>query len=133
MQTFLPFPDFVRSVQAIDWKRLGKQRVEADQILTTIRTGRKAWSNHPAVRMWRGFEVALCAYRDTCIREWIRRGYNNTMPILLDESQQYAMPSWFGQDSFHLSHQSNLVRKLPSFYGTLFPGVPDDIPYVWPV
>lgn len=133
MQTFLPFPDFAASVKSLDFKRLGKQRVEADQILTTIRTGRKAWSNHPAVRMWRGFETALMAYRDECIREWVRRGYQNTMPILLKDVPRYEVPTWLGRQDFHTSHQSNLIRKFPDFYGTLFPGVPDNLPYCWPV
>ena len=33
MQTFLPYPDFVKSAQCLDYRRLGKQRVEAKQIL----------------------------------------------------------------------------------------------------
>lgn len=133
MQTFLPFPDFSASAKSLDFRRLGKQRVEADQILTTILTGRKAWANHPAVRMWRDFPLALAAYRDVCIREWVRRGYKNTMLFSLVDPPLYDVPPWLGRQDFHTSHQSNLIRKLPSFYGTLFPGVPDDIPYCWPV
>jgi len=34
MQTFLPYPDLRDSVACLDNKRLGKQRVEAMQILT---------------------------------------------------------------------------------------------------
>jgi len=33
MQTFLPFPDFAESAKCLDNRRLGKQRVEAKQIL----------------------------------------------------------------------------------------------------
>jgi len=33
MQTFLPYPDFLQSLQSLDNKRLGKQRVETFQIL----------------------------------------------------------------------------------------------------
>jgi hypothetical protein len=29
--------------------------------------------------------------------------------------------------------RSNLLRKLPEHYGILFPDVPNDLPYVWPV
>jgi len=36
MQTFLPYKDFVKSVRCLDNKRLGKQRVEAYQILLTL-------------------------------------------------------------------------------------------------
>ena len=36
MQTFLPYKSFERSVQVLDNKRLGKQRVEAFQILNVL-------------------------------------------------------------------------------------------------
>jgi hypothetical protein len=133
MQTFLPFPEFEKSARALDYRRLGKQRVEADQILTTILTGRKAWANHPAVRMWRDFQLALAAYRDVCIREWVRRGYKNTMLLSLVDPPLYDVPPWLGREDFHRSHQSNLIRKLPEHYGPLFPEVPSDLPYVWPI
>lgn len=133
MQTFLPFPDFKLSARALDMRRLGKQRVEAEQIWTTLVSGRKAWANHPAVKMWRGYELALAAYRDTCIHEWIRRGYKNTMVFALVHPPLYVPPPWLGDEGFHRSHQSNLIRKLPEHYKPLFPDVPDNLPYVWPV
>ena len=37
VNTFLPYPDFVKSAKALDYKRLGKQRVEAWQILRALR------------------------------------------------------------------------------------------------
>lgn len=56
MQTFLPYPDFELSARFLDRQRLGKQRVEAWQILNVLEElkipGRTpAWRNHPAVRM----------------------------------------------------------------------------------
>lgn len=55
MQTFLPYPDFERSAAALDYRRLGKQRIEAYQILQTLQNPeQRSWRNHPAVRMWRG-------------------------------------------------------------------------------
>ena len=53
MQTFLPFPDYIQSARALDYKRLGKQRVEALQILNTLTGRSEGWSQHPAVKMWR--------------------------------------------------------------------------------
>jgi hypothetical protein len=44
-----------------------------------------------------------------------------------------ALPPWLGDPAFHRSHQSSLIRKDPGHYGPLFPGVPDDLDYVWPV
>lgn len=37
MQTFLPYPDFKKSLQALDYRRLGKQRVEAYQIIRFLK------------------------------------------------------------------------------------------------
>jgi len=79
MQTFLPYENFEESARALDDRRLGKQRVEAKQIIDIIREKRRrqndhanacawnpktptwevwkeshtiGWENHPAVRMW---------------------------------------------------------------------------------
>jgi len=79
MQTFLPYPDFTKSAQCLDSKRLGKQRVEAWQIYEILRGKKSRWMNHPAVRMWRGFERALLWYGLTICREWRNRGYNDSM------------------------------------------------------
>ena len=44
-----------------------------------------------------------------------------------------ALPPWLGDSALHRSHQSALLRKDPELYGSCFPGVPNDLPYVWPV
>jgi hypothetical protein len=44
-----------------------------------------------------------------------------------------TLPPWFGDPAFHRGHQAALIRKDPSLYGPLFPGVPEDLGYVWPV
>jgi hypothetical protein len=61
MQTFLPYASFSESAKALDYKRLGKQRVECRQILRALEHG-GGWANHPATRLWRGYETALKAY-----------------------------------------------------------------------
>jgi hypothetical protein len=133
MQTFLPYADFGASVQILDYRRLGKQRVEAKHLLDIL-TGLKAdsrYRNHPAVKMWRGYENALTVYYNECVREWVRRGFNNNMP-LLPEITNPKMPPFVGNEAFHLSHMSNLIRKNPDFYRQKFPaGTPDDKPYIW--
>jgi hypothetical protein len=135
MQTFLPEPSIVRSAQILDYKRLGKQRVEAKQILMALRGESTGWTNHPAVKMWRGHEGALCFYGYICCAEWIIRGYKDSLKDYFRD--MYALysnpyPSWFGDPDFHRSHQSNLVRKYPEYYRQFWPDVPDNLPYVWP-
>ena len=79
MQTFLPYNDFKKTAACLDNRRLGKQRVEAYQILRIISGKRTSggWLRHPAVLMWKGFSDALAAYQNSMITEWIDRGFNN--------------------------------------------------------
>jgi len=53
MQTFLPYADFKRSAQVLDYRRLGKQRVETWQLIRAINGETRGWRNHPAAVMWR--------------------------------------------------------------------------------
>lgn len=138
MQTFLPYADFQESASALDYRRLGKQRVETWQLLQALSGERKGWRNHPAAKMWDGYETALAQYGLVMCTEWVNRGYNDTMTErfekLLDgiDQEKIRYPSWVGDANFHRSHQSNLVRKQPEFYEPKFPGVPADLEYIWP-
>lgn len=78
MQTFLPYPNFSGSAEVLDPRRLGKQRVEAMQILRALTRPVYGWKHHPAVLMWRGHEEALGAYAVAICREWCRRGHADT-------------------------------------------------------
>ena len=129
MQTFLPYSSFVASARVLDYRRLGKQRVESLQILNTLCHGSR-WGNHPAVLMWAGYESALTVYKNTMITEWVRRGYKNNMAT--EKVGFYVLPWWVGNKDFHLSHRSNLVRKLPEYYRKFWPDISNELPYVWP-
>lgn len=146
MQTFLPYESFVSTAKVLDYKRLGKQRVEAKQILEILLEGPSKslsrWKHHPAVLMWEGHEYYLASYGMTMCDEWIRREYTDNLiqyfvdarnEVLSDGSDGMLVPPWIGFKPFHLSHMSNLVRKDPVHYGWQFgPGVPADLPYYWP-
>lgn len=138
MQTFLPYKSFSESAKCLDNKRLGKQRVEAWQIYCSLTQADYGWKNHPAVRMWRGYEKALLEYGYRVCREWISRGFNDSMKerfkvelFKFDKELVCEVP-WL-TDEFCRSHQSNLLRKDPVWYGQFKWNVPDNLPYVWPV
>jgi hypothetical protein len=137
VQTFLPLPDFAESAAVLDRQRLGKQRVEVLQLLGALTGQRPGWVNHPAAKMWRGHEVALARYGLAVVVEWTSRGYRDTcgakIEALVVGIPDLGAPWWLGNEAFHLSHRSNLVRKLPEHYAPLWPGVTGDLPYVWPV
>ena len=149
MQTFLPYADFERSARVLDTKRLGKQRVETIQVIRALTRPGYGWRNHPAVLMWKGFEEALGRYGFTCCEVWTALGFGDTCALTIaadlraagvasvrtqpELAAAAALPPWLGDQAIHRSHQSALVRKDHEHYGPLFPGVPDDLPYVWPV
>jgi hypothetical protein len=133
MQTFLPYADLQESVRVLDYRRLGKQRVETFQVLNILldRTPTKGWRNHPVTVMWTGYESALQLYQNYTIQEWISRGYKNTMLLEDFDMNSVVMPHWFGLEEFHRSHRSNLLRKDYEYYSQYFDEDPN-LPYYWP-
>jgi hypothetical protein len=149
MQTFLPYADFERSARVLDQRRLGKQRVECIQVVRGLTRSDYGWRHHPAVLMWKGHEEALARYAYTCCEVWLELGFADTCAATIATdlaghgitavrtqsalAEAGELPGWLGDEAFHRSHQSSLLRKDPEHYGPLFPGVPDDLEYVWPV
>jgi len=139
MQTFLPYSNFDVSAQCLDYRRLGKQRVEAWQILQAIRLN-TGWRHHPIVKMWKNFEGALLLYGYSICNEWIKRGYKDTLKdrFLFELNQfqkdkQVRIPLWIGNENFHASHRSNLLRKDYKWYSQFGWEESSDLPYVWVV
>ncbi|MEQ4302674.1 MSMEG_6728 family protein [Plantactinospora sp. B6F1] len=148
MQTFLPYPDFGQTARSLDQLRLGKQRVEAIQVLRGLVRPGYGWRHHPAVKMWAGYEEALVRYGLDICAEWVSTGRADTCAGTLvadlaagcglstvrrqDElAAAGELPPWIGRDDLHLSHRSALLRKDPVHYGPIFGEVPE-VPYVWP-
>ncbi|WP_343994485.1 MSMEG_6728 family protein, partial [Terrabacter terrae] len=149
MQTFVPYADFARTAEVLDTKRLGKQRVEVIQIVRALTVPGYAWSSHPAVLMWKGYEEALGSYGLAMVEEWQRRGFGDTCAATIaadlakvgvEQLRSYRelaeagdLPPWLFDESVQRSHRSALVRKDPAHYAETFPEVSPDLPYVWPV
>lgn len=111
------------------------------------------WYNHPAVKMWRNKKHALALYGCHVCFEWRKRGFKDTCvekicnmmrwtneleialrSLSFDELYpKYDYPLWLGNEAFHASHRSNLLRKDPNWYGQFGWTEPNDLPYVWPV
>lgn len=97
------------------------------------------WKHHPATRMWRGYEDALAVYGLAMCDAWTGRGFADTVAesILVELGRHprpdAPRPPWLGDEAFHRSHRSNLLRKDAAWYRQWFPDDPDDLEYVWPV
>jgi hypothetical protein len=140
MQTFLPYDSFVQSAQVLDNKRLGKQRVETLQILHALSGKKSGWINHPAVKMWKGYEEALRLYGIAICSEWKLRGFKDTCLEKISaiispptDPRTIRIPWWLGNTDFHTSHKSNLMRKFPEHYTKYWCNIPNNLPYIWPI
>ncbi len=157
MQTFLPFPDYGQTALVLDRARLGKQRVETAQLMDALLNGPDGnngrWAAHPAAGMWRGYEGALFLYHTAICAAWKARGYKDEQhqkvrEMMWDRDIDMSIaPPWLGDEDFHLSHRSNLMRKMlvtpedtlrrmrltRDHYEPFFePDLPIDLAYWWP-
>lgn len=136
MQTFMPTDDYAIVSYQLDDKRLGKQRVEAYQILRALTGVSTGWVNHPATRMWQGYEYNLAEYGLQTCEEWISRGFNDSLydkfTDALDNLPVTKSPWWVSDSTIHKTHQSNLLRKDWNHYTQFFDGS-DNMPYLWPL
>jgi hypothetical protein len=162
MQTFVPLTDsFEHIAKVLDNKRLNKQALEGWQILMTLleldpqgeHRIPKGWVNHPAVKMWRGHEMALYRYIDVMVIEWKRRGYKSTIGDkakatimrafelgLLDDVS--TNPNWLSDQhifkAIATSHRTALLNKDYEWYSQFkWPEDtgkrPETYEYIWPV
>lgn len=115
----------------LDYRRLGKQRVEAMQIIDAINSlesndEKVAWKNHPAVKMWMHSDTkiqkqylnALKYYLNCMIDEWVNRGYKNEMKHK-KVIEPVIMPWWFTNKYIQLTHKCSLMRKDEKYYSFL--------------
>ncbi len=127
MQTFVPWPDFNESASVLDNKRLNKQLLEGRQIYGILVSGRRsgAWVNHPAVKMWRNYDMALFEYleaiKDECIYRNIqtKKNWDAIMDIHnnnWNRGSNTILPPWWDDDRIHLSHRQNLYKKDSEYY-----------------
>lgn len=92
MQTFYPIvsQDYSEQARVLDNKRLNKQALEGWQILMVLLEmdpngeyrSPRGWRNHPAVKLWRGHELALYEYIVAMCEEWRARGYKTRIDAL---------------------------------------------------
>lgn len=156
MQTFITSTTnpFETTARQLDRLRLNKQALEGWQILMNLldlgpdNQFRKSrgWSNHPAVRQWAGYELALYEYVMAMVAEWKRRGYNSTIgdkatatittAHALGLLSQPAYPQWLASGELVSSHHLALLNKDYEWYSQFQwaedkGSRPDSYEYVW--
>jgi hypothetical protein len=160
MQTFLPYADATATARCLDDQRLGKQRVEAMQVLSIINmmtwdpsvgsyvvSGKVSpYAHHPVVKMWRGHCGYLVFYTREICREWRRRGFLDSVESRLMSNFGWFLssgtvptPPWLGDPRLHASHRSILLAKDRFHYQQFgwkeepaVRGSNERWPYFWP-
>jgi hypothetical protein len=141
MQTFAPYAGIYHTASVLDRKRLNKQITETAQIHRALTIPTYGWKSHPAVRMWEGHECALVTYNSAMATMWMLGGGRAHLSMIKMSGEHgnhggdclSVWPSWWGDEDFHRSHRSNLLRKDPDYYRPIFEiGLPDDLEYIWP-
>ena len=165
MQTFLPYTDFQKCAAVIDKKRSWKQVVECKQILCALNYSgapddwkaslswiKRPYLNHPAVKMWKGFEDLLALYYNTFLKHAKEVLHINTelKPLQNKPITEYEkllarkdlsaatapgkFPFWFFNEDFHQAYRSRLIAKDPGYYRDTFPGDEgfNEGKYLWP-
>ena len=139
MQTFLPYQNFEEVAADIDSKRLNKQILECYQILNVLSnpSPTAGWRNHPAVKMWRGYEMALFNYAMTMVSEADARSIkteNNVANLQRLRRERgidwgTTMPLWFFNNKIMkrvtTTHKANLYKKAPELYPQFVSAVSD--------
>lgn len=147
VNTFITSESLEECAKNLDNLRLGKQRVECIQLISFIENkDNKGFRNHPILIMWSNNVDALKVYCNFMIREWIKRGFTNTIELYdLDESKivfykniyneetklteiikpeikddSIVFPIWFNWKPLILSHQSSLLKKNFDYYSKIF-------------
>jgi len=121
-------------------KRLNCQCKEAKQIIDILEnedknTKKRGWINHPAVLQWKNYLNALKLYYNTAVLIWNKQKKKDGSPVKqkqpLNIQGPIIFPPWLGNSKFHLSHQSNLLRKNKEYYSKYF-DCDDNLSYYWP-
>lgn len=159
MQTFLPYPDFAKSVACLDDSRLMRQRLDCMIVLATangvlwvphenryvLSKAARLRAEHPVVVQWAGHLESLAEYALAAMVEWQTRGNFEHLGWRLlkwfykRHPGGNPKPPWFGDDRIHSAHRAVLLGKDYEYYRkadwTETPAVPDISkrwPYVWP-
>lgn len=140
LNTFVLSVDHHVTADLLDRQRLGKQRVEAKQIINILehfdntQDNKKAWFNHPVCQMWIGYTEHLKKYFNIISGEWVARGYKHNMGFYAVDEEKSEAPYWIAWPELRYSHMASLFRKDPrEYWGRFeFPCAYNEFGYVWP-
>lgn len=112
MQVFVPYPEPINCVNALDPVRRRKQLTELNQIIDAIEGKSEAWKNHPVTKMYAPYKEWLCRYR-LCFKKWF-----DGAPAQAEWWSRHAdmVRPKFLTEEFCDQHKRRLYTKNPELY-----------------
>ena len=103
----------LETAMVLDRRRLNKQIIECGQILDAL-NGAKAWSNHPCVLQYRGYEFWLRCYKR--VLEAVQYGGKYSIRCQYNDYRaREATPDWHTQ-AYYDNMKARLYTKDPEHY-----------------
>lgn len=111
MNVFVPFKSPEKVAKCLDKRRLFKQIIEINWILTMDMSSPRA--KHPAVQMWKDYSEFLCLYRDTLLA--YREGCIEQMKKSSLAAERIS-PKFLDYEPLLIQHRRRLYTKDKQFY-----------------
>lgn len=143
MNSFITDYDFYQCGMNLDTRRHGAMVYENIHMLASnlgvndrLVNPKRDVSNHPACKLWKGYEEQHLFYINSLLVSWIHKGYKSTV-----NKQNYKMlykvcnpfgenlfktPPWI-TDELIETHRSVLIQKKPEYYRPIWPDCPDNL------
>lgn len=136
---YMPYPDFQRSVEVLDYRRLNVMMISCFNLLSFYSKAHTSLAipRYHGIGMWAwfGYEKALLKLAETCEKEWLKRGYKTKFRSQWYHNSRWSsqpdVPDWLSDSEFCESQQAYLVKKNPELYRPLFPDVDPNLPLKW--
>lgn len=120
MKLLIPYADYNQAANCLDSDLLNTQIISSAKLLRYLLNG--GWRGEPGIKMWAGYESALCRYTQAMMFEYMDRGYSVhdesweiigriTIGYGWDRSIPDSRPQWLGNPILHNSHRANLLHK----------------------
>lgn len=124
IEIYLPYEDFQKSLECMDVRTLGNQRIESFQLIKTLVWDEPKTSySSPVEELWKNHTIALVKYYNMSVDLWKEKGFKNTFPKITNFKfpEEISLPECIGNSNFHRAYQIQLLKENRKHYENQFP------------
>lgn len=146
MITYLPYREYDKTAEVLTDFDLQKQTLHVIMLLNALHEtdeqNVRAWGNHPAAAMWRGYEVQLSLYGLAMCAAEMERGFSGSEErskrmqwhydtATFPDDFKMEKPPWYEAPELitwvERTHRSALISREPAWYSKIWPEIPRDL------